>query len=62
VLSRLKALLDDFSGLNVEAAASLVENAGRFLLRLPGALGVGWLCFAVGLRSLSHTHPNTTVT
>lgn len=36
LLTRLKALLDDFSGPNVEAAAALVESAGRFLLRLPG--------------------------
>jgi hypothetical protein len=36
VLLRLKALLDDFSGPAVDAAATLVENAGRFLLRLPG--------------------------
>ncbi|WIA32391.1 hypothetical protein OEZ86_003220 [Tetradesmus obliquus] len=35
VLLRLKALLDDFSGPAVDAAATLVENAGRFLLRLP---------------------------
>ena len=28
-------LLDDFSGHNVEAAAALVEGAGRFLFRLP---------------------------
>jgi hypothetical protein len=38
VLLRLKALLDDFSGPAVDAAATLVENAGCFLLRLPGAL------------------------
>ncbi|KAF8071278.1 UPF2 [Scenedesmus sp. PABB004] len=34
-LARLKALLDDFSGPAVDAAAALVESAGRFLLRLP---------------------------
>jgi hypothetical protein len=33
---RLKQLLDDFSGTSVDAAAALVESAGRFLLRLPG--------------------------
>jgi hypothetical protein len=36
LLLRLKALLDDFSGPHVEAATTLVENAGRFLLRVPG--------------------------
>ncbi|KAK9825703.1 hypothetical protein WJX81_008105 [Elliptochloris bilobata] len=35
VFSMLKSLLDDFSGHNVDAAAALVEAAGRFLLRLP---------------------------
>ena len=35
LFSMLKALLDDFSGHNVDAAAALVEAAGRFLLRLP---------------------------
>lgn len=37
LLLRLKALLDDFSGPHVEAATTLVDNAGRFLLRTPGA-------------------------
>ncbi|KAK9809827.1 hypothetical protein WJX73_010709 [Symbiochloris irregularis] len=31
----LKALLDDFAGPNVDTAAALVENAGRFLYLLP---------------------------
>ncbi|KAK9907680.1 hypothetical protein WJX75_008040 [Coccomyxa subellipsoidea] len=31
----LKSLLDDFVGHNVDAAAALVETAGRFLYRLP---------------------------
>ena len=35
LFSALKALLDDFAGHNVDAAAALVEAAGRFLLRLP---------------------------
>ena len=35
LFSMLKTLLDDFSGHNVDAAAALVEAAGRFLLRLP---------------------------
>ena len=35
VFSALKSLLDDFSGHNVDAAAALVEGAGRFLFRLP---------------------------
>lgn len=35
VFSLLKTLLDDFSGHNVDAAAALVEGAGRFLFRLP---------------------------
>ena len=35
LFSLLKALLDDFSGHNVDAAAALVEGAGRFLFRLP---------------------------
>lgn len=35
LFSMLKALLDDFAGHNVDAAAALVEAAGRFLLRLP---------------------------
>ena len=35
LFSMLKSLLDDFSGHNVDAAAALVEAAGRFLLRLP---------------------------
>jgi len=35
VFTMLKALLDDFAGHNVDAAAALVEAAGRFLLRLP---------------------------
>ena len=33
--SLLKGLLDDFSGHNVDAAAALVETAGRFLFCLP---------------------------
>ncbi|CAL8462985.1 g2519 [Coccomyxa elongata] len=33
--SLLKSLLDDFVGHNVDAAAALVETAGRFLYRLP---------------------------
>ncbi len=33
--SLLKQLLDDFAGHNVDAAAALVETAGRFLYRLP---------------------------
>lgn len=32
--SLLKSLLDDFVGHNVDAAAALVETAGRFLYRL----------------------------
>ena len=36
VLLRLKHLLDDFSGTNVDAAAALVESVGRFFVRLPG--------------------------
>lgn len=43
LLLRLKALLDDFSGPHVEAATTLVENAGRFLLRVPGVQGRGSL-------------------
>lgn len=35
VFSALKALLDDFAGHNVEAAAELLDTAGRFLYRLP---------------------------
>ncbi len=35
VFSLLKSLLDDFVGHNVDAAAALVETAGRFLYRLP---------------------------
>ena len=35
VFSALKTLLDDFAGHNVDAAAALVEAAGRFLYRLP---------------------------
>jgi hypothetical protein len=41
VLLRLKLLLDDFSGSAVDAAAALVESAGRFLLRLPGRYRLG---------------------
>ena len=33
--SLLKSLLDDFVGHNIDAAAALVETAGRFLYRLP---------------------------
>lgn len=33
--SLLKGLLDDFSGHNVDAAAALVETAGRYLFCLP---------------------------
>lgn len=36
VLLRLKQLLDDFNGNNIDAACALVENAGRFFIRLPG--------------------------
>lgn len=31
----LKRLLDDFVGHNIEAAAALVEGAGRFMIRCP---------------------------
>ena len=37
IFSALKTLLDDFAGHNVDAAAALVEAAGRFLYRLPEA-------------------------
>lgn len=33
--SLLKGLLDDFSGHNVDAAAALMESAGRYLFCLP---------------------------
>lgn len=33
---RLKALLDDFAGANIDMACALVESAGRFLIRCPG--------------------------
>ena len=35
VFSALKAMLDDFSGSNVDAVAELLDTAGRFLYRLP---------------------------
>lgn len=35
IFSLLKSLLDDFVGHNVDAAAALVDTAGRFLYRLP---------------------------
>ena len=35
VFSALKAMLDDFSGHNVEAVAELLDTAGRFLYHLP---------------------------
>ncbi len=35
VFSLLKGLLDDFSGHNVDAAAALVERAGRYLFCAP---------------------------
>ena len=31
----MQALLDDFAGSNIDTAAALVENAGRFLYLLP---------------------------
>ncbi|KIY94933.1 putative Regulator of nonsense transcripts 2 [Monoraphidium neglectum] len=34
-LLRLKLLLDDFNGSNIDAACALVEGAGRFFMRLP---------------------------
>jgi hypothetical protein len=37
-LLRLKLLLDDFNGSNIDAACALVEGAGRFFMRLPGAV------------------------
>ena len=47
--SLLKGLLDDFSGHNVDAAAALVETAGRFLFcqleaqtRISNMLDVSW--------------------
>jgi hypothetical protein len=48
-LLRLKALLDDFNGANIDAACALVEGAGRFFTRLPGAGGrVRWGPVRVG--------------
>ena len=63
--SLLKGLLDDFGGHNVDAAAALVETAGRFLLCLPEAQtrisnmldvsqGPCWTCFGGIYNLTSH--------
>jgi hypothetical protein len=64
LLLRLKALLDDFSGPHVEAATTLVENAGRFLLRTPGTVAqphtVSHTCIGhTHLAAVGHTPPAT---
>ena len=64
--SLLKGLLDDFSGHNVDAAAALVESAGRFLYCLPEtqtrisnmldvSWGAHWNCAAASLLRVAST-------